>query len=154
MTEHLKPFHKIFISSFFFCRESSVFSLSLLLTDGEGSAVRLWNRCVTSHPTAVLGSHHTTVVDVVIQQALAKIFSYSKDAVSFFLRKKLQTLTFPDCMAAEDSLINSIKSNSKAVFLHCLQITMIIKICMHRIFCTLKFFVCALLKWTLFDLFL
>ncbi|KTF94321.1 hypothetical protein cypCar_00028631, partial [Cyprinus carpio] len=61
--------------------ESSVFSLSLLLTDGEGPAVRLWNRCVTSHPTAVLGSHHTTVVDVVIQQALAKIFSYSKDAV-------------------------------------------------------------------------
>ncbi|XP_058648872.1 WD repeat-containing protein on Y chromosome isoform X3 [Onychostoma macrolepis] len=57
------------------------FSLGLLVTAGVGSAVRLWNRYVTSRPTAVLRSHQTTVVDVVIHQALGKIFSYSKDAV-------------------------------------------------------------------------
>jgi len=38
---------------------------------------------VTSSPTAVLHSHQTSVVDVVIHEALGKIFSYSKDAVSF-----------------------------------------------------------------------
>ncbi|XP_059388925.1 WD repeat-containing protein on Y chromosome isoform X1 [Carassius carassius] len=57
------------------------FSLGLLVTAGAGSAVRLWNRYVTSRPTAVLRSHQTTVLDVVIHQALGKIFSYSKDAV-------------------------------------------------------------------------
>ncbi|XP_056325906.1 WD repeat-containing protein on Y chromosome [Danio aesculapii] len=57
------------------------FSLGLLVTAGVGPAVRLWNRYVTSRPTAVLRSHQTTVVDVVIHQALGKIFSYSKDAV-------------------------------------------------------------------------
>ncbi|KAK7134219.1 hypothetical protein R3I93_017585 [Phoxinus phoxinus] len=57
------------------------FSLSLLVTAGVGPVVRLWNRFVTSRPTAVLLSHQTSVVDVVIHQALGKIFSYSKDAV-------------------------------------------------------------------------
>ncbi|RXN24029.1 WD repeat-containing on Y chromosome-like isoform X1 [Labeo rohita] len=57
------------------------FSLGLLVTAGVGPAVRLWNRYVTSRPTAVLHSHQTAVVDVVIHQALGKIFSYSKDAV-------------------------------------------------------------------------
>lgn len=57
------------------------FSLSLLVTAGVGPVVRLWNRFVTSRPTAVLHSHQTSVVDVVIHQALGKIFSYSKDAV-------------------------------------------------------------------------
>ncbi|KAL0180282.1 hypothetical protein M9458_025724, partial [Cirrhinus mrigala] len=56
------------------------FSLGLLVTAGVGPAVRLWNRYVTSRPTAVLHSHQTAVVDVVIHQALGKIFSYSKDA--------------------------------------------------------------------------
>ncbi|XP_067286401.1 cilia- and flagella-associated protein 337 isoform X4 [Pseudorasbora parva] len=56
-------------------------SLGLLVTAGVGPAVRLWNRFVTSRPTAVLHSHQTSVVDVVIHQALGKIFSYSKDAV-------------------------------------------------------------------------
>ncbi|XP_073685089.1 cilia- and flagella-associated protein 337 [Garra rufa] len=57
------------------------FSLGLLATAGAGPTVRLWNRYVTSRPTAVLHSHQTTVVDVLIHQALGKIFSYSKDAV-------------------------------------------------------------------------
>ncbi|XDV45159.1 hypothetical protein PO909_013298 [Leuciscus waleckii] len=56
-------------------------SLSLLVTAGVGPVVRLWNRFVTSRPTAVLHGHKTSVVDVVIHQALGKIFSYSKDAV-------------------------------------------------------------------------
>ncbi|XP_048026029.1 WD repeat-containing protein on Y chromosome isoform X2 [Megalobrama amblycephala] len=55
------------------------FSLGLLVTAGVGP-VRLWNRYVTCRPTAVLHSHHTSVLDVVIHQALGKIFSYSKDA--------------------------------------------------------------------------
>ncbi|XP_039513629.1 WD repeat-containing protein on Y chromosome [Pimephales promelas] len=57
------------------------FSLSLLVTAGVGPVVRVWNRYVTSSPTAVLHSHQTSVVDVVIHEALGKIFSYSKDAV-------------------------------------------------------------------------
>ncbi|XP_067224900.1 cilia- and flagella-associated protein 337 [Chanodichthys erythropterus] len=56
------------------------FSLGLLVTAGVGP-VRLWNRYVTCRPNAVLHSHHTSVLDVVIHQALGKIFSYSKDAV-------------------------------------------------------------------------
>nr|XP_055031792.1 WD repeat-containing protein on Y chromosome isoform X2 [Misgurnus anguillicaudatus] len=56
-------------------------SLNLLVTAGVDAAVRLWNRYVTSQPTAVLRSHQTTVVDVVIHQAMSKIFSYSRDSV-------------------------------------------------------------------------
>ncbi|XP_043086882.1 WD repeat-containing protein 49 isoform X2 [Puntigrus tetrazona] len=57
------------------------FCLGLLVTAGAGSSVTLWNRYVTSRPTAVLRGHQTAVVDVLIHQALGKIFSYSKDAV-------------------------------------------------------------------------
>ncbi|XP_051959545.1 WD repeat-containing protein 49 [Xyrauchen texanus] len=57
------------------------FSLSMLVTAGVDPVVRLWNRYVTSHPIAVLHSHQTSVVDVVIHQELGKIFSYAKDAV-------------------------------------------------------------------------
>ncbi|XP_076856909.1 cilia- and flagella-associated protein 337 isoform X2 [Brachyhypopomus gauderio] len=55
--------------------------LNLLVTAGLESSIRMWNRYVTSRPVAVLHGHATTVVDVLVHQALAKIFSYSKDAV-------------------------------------------------------------------------
>ncbi|XP_057213817.1 uncharacterized protein LOC130568789 [Triplophysa rosa] len=56
-------------------------SHSLLVTAGVDPAVRMWNRYVTSQPIAVLRSHKTNVVDVVIHQAMSKIFSYAKDSV-------------------------------------------------------------------------
>ncbi|XP_066520049.1 cilia- and flagella-associated protein 337 [Hoplias malabaricus] len=56
-------------------------SLGLLVTAGLDPALRIWNRYVPSQPVAVLQGHRTTVVDVVIHQALEKIFSYCKNAV-------------------------------------------------------------------------
>ncbi|KAK1793801.1 hypothetical protein P4O66_001530 [Electrophorus voltai] len=56
-------------------------SLNVLVTAGLEPSIRMWNRYVTSRPVSVLHGHTTTVVDVLIHQALARIFSYSKDAV-------------------------------------------------------------------------
>lgn len=58
---------------------------------------------MTSQPVAVLRSHQTNVVDVVIHQAMSKIFSYAKDSVSIVTTK---------CLLGKFSLV----INSKTVF--------------------------------------
>ena len=52
------------------------------MTGGFDPAVRLWNEVVTARPVAVLRGHSSTVLDVVLYQPRAQVFSYSRDAVS------------------------------------------------------------------------
>ncbi|TRY88622.1 hypothetical protein DNTS_028838 [Danionella cerebrum] len=59
-------------------------SLGLLVTAGSGPSLRLWNRYVTTRPSAILRAHQSlqnSVLDVAIHQPLGKIFSYCSDAV-------------------------------------------------------------------------
>ena len=52
------------------------------MTGGFDPVVRLWNEVVTARPVAVLRGHSSTVLDVVLYQPRAQVFSYSRDAVS------------------------------------------------------------------------
>ena len=59
--------------------------LNTLVTGSLDHTIKLWNPYVTSKPVALLQGHATGVIGVKVHEGLMQVFSYSKDAVSFFL---------------------------------------------------------------------
>lgn len=56
-------------------------SLNAICTGGVDHAVRLWNPYVTAKPVAIMKGHQSSIIDLVIHEALEQVFSYDKDGV-------------------------------------------------------------------------
>lgn len=56
----------------------------MLVTGSLDHLLRFWDPYVTVKPMAVLKTHQTSIIDVLIHQRLNLVFSYSKDGVSFY----------------------------------------------------------------------
>lgn len=54
----------------------------MIVTGGVDHAVRLWNPYVTAKPVAIMKGHQSSLIDLVINQALGQVFSYDTDGVS------------------------------------------------------------------------
>ncbi|XP_029193047.2 WD repeat-containing protein on Y chromosome-like isoform X1 [Acropora millepora] len=56
-------------------------SLNVICTGGVDHAVRLWNPYVTAKPVAIMKGHQSSIIDLVIHEALEQVFSYDKEGV-------------------------------------------------------------------------
>ncbi len=56
--------------------------LNVIATGGLDHVVRLWNPYVTMKPVAILRGHISRVLDVIIDEQKATVFSYDCDTVS------------------------------------------------------------------------
>ncbi|XP_020912310.1 WD repeat-containing protein on Y chromosome isoform X2 [Exaiptasia diaphana] len=55
--------------------------LNVIVTGGVDHAVRVWNPYVTSKPVAIMKGHQSSIVDLIIHQALGQVFSFDKDGI-------------------------------------------------------------------------
>ena len=58
-----------------------------MITGGADYLARIWNPYVPQKNTAILEGHHAAVIDIKINERLAQCYTFSKDAVGFFLIK-------------------------------------------------------------------
>ncbi|KAK3705152.1 hypothetical protein QZH41_003758 [Actinostola sp. cb2023] len=56
-------------------------TLNVIVTGGVDHAVRVWNPYVTIKPVAIMKSHQSSIVDLIIHQTLGQVFSYDKDGL-------------------------------------------------------------------------